>query len=67
MVTLPAGSIAQVLARAYGCYSVVYQLQGETWLRYSPDVPSYARNLSESDGGAFWILGTAKGCGTISL
>ena len=67
LVTLPAGNIAQVLARAYGCYAVVYELRGDTWLRYSPDVPSYARNLTDSDGGAFWILGTAKDCGTISL
>ncbi len=67
LVTLPAGNIAQVLARAYGCYVVVYELRGDTWRRYSPDVPSYARNLTDSDGGAFWILGTAKVCGTISL
>ena len=39
LVTLPPGPIQDVLARVRGCYEAVYQLQGDQWLRYSPDVP----------------------------
>ncbi len=67
LVTLPAGQLAEILARARGCYVAVYQLEGEQWLRYSPDVPAYARNLSTSNGGAFWVLGSSQNCGAISL
>ena len=67
LVTLPAGQMADVLARARGCYLAVYQLDGEQWLRYAPDVPAYARNLTASNGGAFWILGSSQDCGSVSL
>ncbi len=67
LVTLPQGSLSSVLARAKGCYSAVYQLQGETWVRYSPDIPAYARSLTASNGGAFWVSGSGKDCGTIIL
>jgi hypothetical protein len=67
LVTLPQGSIADILSRASGCYVAVYQLRGDQWLRFAPDVPAYARNLSQSDGGAFWILGSAQACGPIQL
>ena len=67
LLTLPAGPIADVLARARGCYVAVYQLQGEEWRRYSPDVPAYALNLTASNGGVFWIKGSTTTCGPISL
>jgi hypothetical protein len=67
LVTLPAGPIAEVLARAGGCYDAVYQMQGGEWRRYSPNVPGYANNLATSNGGGFWIKASAKNCGRIDL
>lgn len=67
LVILPAGPLGDILYRARGCYSAVYQQVGDHWLRYSNDVPPYARNLVTSNGGAFWIEGTAASCGPISL
>ncbi len=67
LVTLPAGPVTQVLARADGCYRAIYQQQGDRWLRYSPDVPAYANNLQTLNGGAFWVEGTAEDCGLIQL
>lgn len=67
LVVIPAGNIDEVLHRAKGCVRSVYQQQGERWLRYSPEVPAYARNLQTSDGGVFWVEGTAEGCGPIPL
>jgi hypothetical protein len=66
-VVLPQGSLNSVLARAKGCYNAVYQLQGDAWLRYSPDIPAFARSLTFSNGGVFWISGSGKDCGTIIL
>jgi len=67
-VTLPTGPIADLLGRAGGCFTSVYQQQGDHWLRYSPLVPDYANNLVSSGGGAFWINGTgAPGCSRIQL
>ncbi len=67
LVMLPAGPIGDILYRARGCFTAVYQQQGNQWLRYSNDVPPYARNLVTSNGGAFWIEGAAASCGLISL
>ncbi len=67
LVTLPPGPIDQVLARAYGCYEVVYAFEGGEWRRYSPDVPKYARNLAQSTGSALWIKASDKACGLIQL
>ncbi|HMO55636.1 MAG TPA: hypothetical protein PJ994_14105, partial [Tepidiformaceae bacterium] len=66
LVILPAGNVAEVLTRAAGCYRAVYQQTGGTWQRYSPDVPAYANNLSVTQGGTFWVEGTAN-CGFIQL
>jgi hypothetical protein len=55
------------LHRAKGCYSAVYQQQGDRWLRYAPGVPAYANNLHTLNGGAFWVEGTAENCGLIQL
>lgn len=67
LVTLPAGQLDTILARAAGCYDAVYQMDGNVWRRYSPGVPAYARNLVVSQGGAFWVRASAKNCGTIEL
>jgi hypothetical protein len=67
LVMLPAGPIGDILYRARGCFTAVYQQQGNQWLRYSNDVPPYARNLVTSNGGAFWIEGAAASCGLIAL
>jgi hypothetical protein len=67
LVILPAGPIGEILHRARGCFTAVYQQQGDQWLRYSNDAPPYARNLTTSNGGAFWIEGTAANCGLIPL
>ncbi len=67
LVVLPAGNLEEVLYRAKGCYRSVYQQQGDHWVRYAPEVPAYARNLVTSDGGVFWIEGTAQDCGLVPL
>ena len=67
LVSLPVGAPGQVLARAQGCYRVVYQFQEGQWRRYSPDLPAYANNLQTLSGGAFWIEGTAANCGLVKL
>lgn len=67
LVTLPPGPVADVLHRAGGCYRSVYQLQGDRWFRYSPEVPPWANNLQTLNGGAYWIEGTAENCGLIRL
>ncbi|MEP6870449.1 MAG: hypothetical protein ABI939_01225 [Anaerolineaceae bacterium] len=67
LVVIPPGSLDEVLYRAKGCFRSVYQQQGERWVRYSPEVPAYARNLQTSNGGVFWVEGTAEGCGRIPL
>jgi hypothetical protein len=66
-VSLPAGPLTEVLARAHGCYEAVYQLQGESWLRYSLLVPAYARNLFATDGSPVWIKASGANCGRIEL
>ena len=67
LVVIPPGDLDDVLYRAKGCFRSVYQQQGEHWVRYSPEVPAYARNLQTSNGGVFWVEGTAEGCGRIPL
>jgi hypothetical protein len=68
LVTLPPGPIADVLARAGGCFTSIYEQDGDHWLRYSPLVPGWANNLANSNGGAFWINGTgAQGCSRIQI
>jgi hypothetical protein len=65
--TLPPGDIEQILGPAAGCFVAVYQQDGDGWLRYAPGVPDYANNLHYSDGGPFWILGSDRICGLITL
>jgi len=67
LLTLPAGAPSQVLARAQGCYRVVYQFQDGEWRRHSPELPGYANNLQTFNGGAIWIEGTAANCGLVKL
>lgn len=67
LVVLPPGPVAQVLARADGCYSAVYQFTGGTWQRYFPGAPSYVNSLQTLSGGAVWVAGTAENCGLIQL
>ena len=67
LVVIPAGKLDDVLHRVKGCFRSVYQQQGDKWLRYSPEAPPYARNLQMSDGGVFWVEGTAEGCGLVPL
>ncbi|MEP7215940.1 MAG: hypothetical protein ABI782_06770 [Anaerolineaceae bacterium] len=67
LVVIPPGNLDEVLYRAKACFRSVYQQQGERWVRYSPVVPAYARNLQTSDGGVFWVEGTAEGCGVVPL
>jgi hypothetical protein len=67
LVTLPAGSLTDILDTARGCYSAVYQMQSGQWRRYIPDAPAFASNLNASNGGAFWVLGTDKNCGIVRL
>lgn len=67
LVTLPPGDIEQLLYRAKGCYRTVYQRQGDGWLRFGDDLPGYVRTLGTSNGGTFWIEGTAGNCGLIPL
>jgi len=67
LVTLPAGHMTDVLARAQGCFEAVYQWQADGWRRYAPGVPGYANNLTVSNGGAFWIRGSSASCPPITL
>ena len=67
LVVIPSGKLNDVLYRAKGCYRSVYQQQGEAWLRFSPEAPSYANNLVTSNGGVFWVEGTAEDCGLVPL
>lgn len=67
LVVIPAGKIDEVLYRAKGCFRSVYQQDGNRWLRYSPDAPAYASNLRTSNGGVFWVEGTAANCGRVPL
>lgn len=68
LVTLPNGPLADVLARANGCFTSIYQPNGEGWLRYSTLVPAWANNLEAISGVPVWINGTgAAGCLTIEL
>jgi len=68
LVTLPASaSLPDLLYRATGCFSEVYQQQGNTWFDYAPGIPAYASDLVASNGGAFWIKATSQDCGTIHL
>ena len=68
LVTLPAAnSLPNLLYRATGCFSEVYQQQGAIWFDYAPGLPAYANDLTSSNGGAFWIKATAQACGTIHL
>ena len=62
-----AGNGAGGYSGAKGCYRSVYQQQGDHWVRYSPEAPAYARNLVTSDGGVFWVEGTAENCGLVPL
>ncbi len=66
LVTLPPGPVPEVLTRANGCFRAVYKQEGDAWLRYSPVVPAYANNLHATNGGTFWVEGTAN-CGLIQL
>ena len=66
LVTLPPGSVPEILTRAVSCYRAVYKQEGDAWLRYSPLVPAYANNLQITNGGTFWVEGTAN-CGFIQL
>ena len=67
LVVIPSGKLNDVLYRAKGCYRSVYQQQGEAWLRFSPEAPPYANNLVTSNGGVFWVEGTAEDCGLVPL
>lgn len=67
LVVIPPGQIDRVLHRAKGCFRSVYQQDGDRWLRYSPDAPGYANNLKTSNGGVFWVEGTAANCGLVPL
>ena len=68
LVTLPAAnSLRDLLYRATGCFTEVYQQQGALWFDYAPGLPAYANDLTSSNGGAFWIKATAQACGAIHL
>lgn len=67
LVVIPAGDLDSVLYRAKGCFRSVYQQAGDRWLRYSPEAPAYANNLRTSNGGTFWVEGTAANCGRVPL
>jgi hypothetical protein len=67
LVTLPAGSLSDILDTARQCFSAVYQPEGDHWLRYVPGAPGYANNLTVSTGGVYWILGTGANCGAVRI
>lgn len=64
LVTLPvSGPIDDIFDTAESNISAIYRSNGEAWQRWSPDVPAYARNLSQAFAGdVMWIYGTDAEC-----
>lgn len=67
LVTLPPGSLDDILDTARRCFSAVYVPERDGWLRYVPAAPGYVSDLSASSGGVFWILGTDANCGAVRI
>jgi hypothetical protein len=48
--------------------AAIYLQNGETWLRWAPGVPAYARNLSHvSTGDVLWVYRPEPSCADIEL
>ena len=69
LVTIPAsGATDDMFDTARDKLGAVYLANGETWLRWAPGVPAYARNLGQvSAGDVLWIYRTEPSCADVSM
>jgi uncharacterized protein YkwD len=69
LLTMPVtGEIDAVFDTALLDVAAIYLQNGETWLRWAPGVPAYARNLSHvSSGDVLWIYRPEPSCEDIEL
>ncbi len=69
LLTIPvAGDVDDVFDTALLDVAAIYLQNGEGWLRWAPDVPAYARNLSRvSSGDVLWIYRSEPSCEDIEL
>lgn len=69
LVTIPvAGPADDMFDTARDKLGAIYLANGETWLRWAPGVPAYARNLSQvSAGDVLWIYRTEPSCADIAI
>ena len=69
LVTIPtSGATDDMFDTARDKLGAVYLANGETWLRWAPGVPAYARNLSQvSAGDVLWIYRTEPSCADVSM
>lgn len=69
LVTIPtSGATDDMFDTARDKLGAVYLANGETWLRWAPGVPAYARNLSQvSAGDVLWIYRTEPSCADVAM
>ncbi len=69
LLTIPVtGSVDDVFDTAVLDIGAIYRQNGETWLRWAPGVPAYARNLSQvTAGDVVWIYRAEPSCEDIGL
>ena len=69
LVTIPVtGDVDDVFDTAEVDIAAIYKPNGETWLRWAPGVPAYARNLSHvSTGDVLWIYRPEPSCVDIDV
>jgi hypothetical protein len=69
LVTMPvAGPVDDMFDTARQDVAAIYLQNGETWLRWAPGVPAYARNLNQvSSGDVLWIYRSEPSCEDLGL
>ncbi|MEX0782577.1 MAG: hypothetical protein WD557_08005 [Dehalococcoidia bacterium] len=69
LLTIPvSGEVDDVFDTAELDVAAIYLQNGETWLRWAPGVPAYARNLSHvSNGDVLWVYRPEPSCEDIEL
>jgi hypothetical protein len=69
LLTIPvSGDVDDVFDTAELAVAAIYLQNGETWLRWAPGVPAYARNLSHvSTGDVLWVYRPEPSCADIEL
>lgn len=69
LITIPVGGSADdMFDTTRDKLGAIYLANGETWLRWAPGVPAYARNLSQvSAGDVLWIYRTEPSCADVAM